>query len=345
MSLSIDQRSRHSEVRPITIVRARLSIALTSSNDGSGPGSRSGVVTRAHAVLGEVPNTALPVKRKSCHLISRSGRSVFVFGMWLAAFGAPSASAAEGDVRASYAVSFAGVPLANVTLHVALRGSTYAAQVDYQVSGAMRLLSNSAGMASSNGTHKAGHFVPTEFDLDHRSGSSRQKVKLGMTDGVVKTMVVDPPLALDSNQTPIEPKHLVAIADPLIALLMGAAKIEGRAQGGVCDRALSIFDGLRRYDVKFEHQGTGTTAQKGLGGSTTICRAVFKPVAGRIGEGDRARSSSPNSNVDQITITFGRTSMMDLYIPVSIQAQTRLGAVSVLLTAFSADSARSAASR
>ncbi|QOZ08142.1 hypothetical protein XH96_11820 [Bradyrhizobium sp. CCBAU 51765] len=329
----------------MAIVYARPSPAFVTSRNGSRPGSRSEMAARAHAAMGKVSSTALRAKRTSSRLTSRVGRAALVFGMWLVAFGAPSASAAEGDVRASYAVSFAGVPLANVTLHVALRGSTYAAQVDYQVSGAMRLLSNSAGIASSNGTHNAGHFVPTEFDLDHRSGSRRQKVKLGMTDGVVKTMVVDPPLALDSNQTAIEPKHLVAIVDPLSAFLMGAAKIEGRAQGGVCDRALSIFDGLRRYDVKLEHQGTGTTVQKGLGGSTTICRAVFKPVAGGIGEGDRARSSSPNSNVDQITITFGRTSTMDLYIPVSIQAQTRLGAVSVLLTAFSADSARSADSR
>lgn len=271
-------------------------------------------------------------------------RAALVLGA-LFAFGASGASAAEGDGRASYSVSFAGLPLANATLHVALRGSTYSAQVDYQVSGAMRLLSDSAGVASSSGTHYAGRFIPTEFNLDHRSGSRRQKVKLGMSDGVVKTMALDPPPALDSNQTPIEPKHLVAIIDPLSAFLLGAATIEGRAPRGVCDRTLSIFDGLRRYDLKLEQQGTGTTAQKGLAESTTICRAVLKPVAGRIDEGNRARGASPNSGVDQITITFGRASTMDLYIPISIQAQTRLGAASVLLTAFGVDPARSAASR
>ena len=150
---------------------------------------------------------------------------------------------------------------------------------------------------------------------------------------------------LRQRPLPRQPKHLVAIVDPLSAFLLGAATIEGRAPGGVCDRTLSIFDGLRRYDVKLEQQGTGTTVQKGLAGSTTVCRAVFQPVAGRIGEGNRARGASPSSGVDQITITFGRTSIMDLYIPISIQAQTRFGAASVLLTAFGVDPARSAASR
>ena len=271
--------------------------------------------------------------------------AALVLGMWVTVLGASGASAAEGDLRASYSVSFAGLPLANATLHVALRGSTYSAQVDYQVSGALRLLSDSAGVASSAGTHNAGRFVPTEFNLDHRSGSRRQKVKLGMTDGVVKTMAVDPPPALEANQIPIEPKHLVAIMDPLSAFLLGTATIEGRAQGRVCDRSLSIFDGLRRYDVRLEQQGTGATVQKGFAGSTTVCRAVFQPVAGRIGEANRARGASPSSDVDQITITFGQTSTIDLYLPISIQAQTRLGAVGVLLTAFSADPARSAASR
>nr|WP_025037842.1 DUF3108 domain-containing protein [Bradyrhizobium sp. DOA9] len=265
--------------------------------------------------------------------------------MCSAVCGASGASAAEGDVRASYAVSFAGLPLANATLSVTLRGNAYSAQVDYRVSGAMRLLSDSAGVASSTGTHDAGRFVPTEFNLDHRSGSRRQRVKLGMSEGVVKTMAVEPPLVPDSSQIPIEPKHLMAIVDPLSAFLLGAATIEGGARGAVCDRTLSIFDGLRRYDVKFEPQGTGTTVQNGLAGSTTICRAIVKPVAGRIGEGSRARGASPNADVDRITITFGRAAKMDLYIPISIQAQTRLGAASVLLRSFSADSERSAASR
>ena len=272
-----------------------------------------------------------------------SVRTILAFGICLTVLAASGASAADGNVHAAYAVSFAGLPLANATLYVALRGSTYAARVDYRVSGAMRLLSAAAGAASSTGTHKGGRFVPTGFDLDHRSGSRRQKVKLDIADGAVKTMWVDPPAVPDSNQTPIESKHLIAIVDPLSAFLMAPGKVEGSTQAGPCDRALSILDGLSRYDVKLEQQGTGTIVQKGLAGSTTVCRVVLKPVAGQIGEVDRGRSASPDS--DQILVTFGRVSTMDLYVPVSVQAQTQFGAASVALTEISVDSARSAASR
>lgn len=287
--------------------------------------------------------TALRPKHKSNHPSSRAGRALAILG--LAAFGVSDASAADGDVRASYAVRFAGLPVAEANLYVALRGSTYTARVDYRVSGAVRLLNNAAGVASSTGTHKGGRFVPTDFDLEHRSGSRRHRVKLGMADGVVKTMLVDPPPVSGSNQTRIEPKHLTAIVDPLSAFLMAATRLDGRTQGGACDRVLSIVDGLSRYDVKLEQQGMGTIAQKDLAGSTTVCRAVFKPVAGQIVEGDGARAASSNSDVDQILVTFGRASTIDLYVPVYVQAQTRYGAASVALTEFSADPARSTASR
>lgn len=271
-------------------------------------------------------------------------RTISVLGICLTVLGASGASAADGNVHASYAVSLAGLPLANATLYVALHGSTYAARVDYRVSGAMRLLSDAAGAASSTGTHKGGRFVPTGFDLDHRSGSRRQKVKLDIADdGAVKTMSVDPPAVLDSNQTPIEPKHLIAIVDPLSAFLMAAGKVEGSTQAGQCDRALSILDGLSRYDVKLEQQGAGTIVQKGFARNTTVCRVVFKPVAGQIGETGRGRSASPDS--DRILVTFGRVSTMDLYVPVSVQAQTQFGRASVALTEISVDPARSAASR
>ena len=343
--MSTDQGSIQTTTNPIAVVLVRLCLALASSLGVTALSSGSGTVALARSLIRGLPNPPLRQRRMSGRPTSKGGRTILVFGICLTALGASGASAADGDLRASYAVSFAGLPLANATLYVALRGSTYTARVDYRVYGAMRLLSDATGAASSSGTHKGGRFVPTGFDLDHRSGSRRQKVKLNIADGAVKTMLVDPPAVLDSNQTPIEPKHLSAIVDPLSAFLMAAGKIEGRTQGGPCDRALSILDGLSRYDITLEQQGTGTIVQKGLAGSTTVCRVVFKPVAGQIGEVDRGRSASPNSDIDQILVTFGRVGTMDLYVPVSVQAQTQFGGASVALTEISADPARSTASR
>ncbi|MBR0957241.1 DUF3108 domain-containing protein [Bradyrhizobium japonicum] len=244
----------------------------------------------------------------------------------------PGPAAADGDIRASYAVTLVGLPLANATLDLAVRGNVYTARVTYQSAGATRLLSDAAGVAASSGAYRDGRLIPAGFDLDYRNGRRRQKVTLGMTEGVVKTMTIDPPLELTSDQPAIEAKHLNAVADPLSALLIPAGRGEDKAQIDACDRTLSILDGLRRYDVRLELQATGSTDRKGFSGPTTTCRVVLKPLAGRIGGGANARAAGADPS--QIEVTYGRAVTLDLHVPISLRAQTRYGAVSVALREF-----------
>lgn len=252
----------------------------------------------------------------------------------------PSPAAADGDIRASYAVTLVGLPLANATLDLAVRGNLYTARVTYQSTGATRLLSDAAGVAASSGAYRDGRLIPAGFDLDYRNGRRRQKVTLGMAEGVVKTMTIDPPLALTPDQLAIEPGHLNAIADPLSALLIPA---RDRAQADACDRTLSILDGLRRYDIRLEPHATGSTDRKGFSGPTTICRVVLKPLAGMIGGGANARAAGAEAS--QIEVTYGRAVALDLHVPISLRALTRYGAVNVALGEFADDAPKPGGSR
>jgi hypothetical protein len=247
-------------------------------------------------------------------------------------------AAADGDIRASYDVTLIGLPLANATLDLAVRGTVYTARVTYQSAGATRLLSDASGVATSNGAYKDGRLLPAVFDLDHRNGRRRQKVSLGMSEGVVKTMTIDPPLELTSDQPAIEAKHLNAVADPLSALLIAPGRGVDKTQIDACDRTVSILDGLRRYDVRLERQATGSTDRKGFSGPTTTCRVVLKPLAGMIGGG--ANASASGADPGQIEVTYGRTAALDLHVPISLRAQTRFGAVSVALREFAEGDAK-----
>lgn len=262
---------------------------------------------------------------------------------WLLLAGPGTAAAADSNIRASYAITFAGLPFANATFDLAVRGNAYTARVSYRTAGATSLLTDAAGVATSNGAYAGGRFVPAGFDLEYRNGRRKQKVVLGIAEGAVKTMTVDPPLVLTSDQSPIEARHLTAIADPLSALLVSAVKIEGKLQAGACDRTLSILDGLRRYDVRLEPQAAGTTSQQGFSGPTTICRVVLKPLAGMMGGGANPRPAS--AEAPQIDVTFGRVSVLDLHMPISLQARTQYGPVRVTLTEFADGTAKSGASR
>ena len=262
---------------------------------------------------------------------------------WLLLASPGAAAAADSDIRASYAITFAGLPFAIATFDLAVRGNVYTARVSYRTAGATSLLTDAAGVATSNGAFAGGRFVPAGFDLEYRNGRRKQKVVLGIAEGAVKTMTVDPPLVLTSDQSPIEARHLTAIADPLSALLVSAVKVEGKSQAGACDRTLSILDGLRRYDVRLEPQAAGTTSQQGFSGPTTVCRVVLKPLAGMMGGGANPRPA--NAEAPQIDVTFGRINVLDLHLPMSLQARTQYGPVRVTLTEFSDGTTKSGASR
>ena len=57
-------------------------------------------------------------------------------------------------------------------------------------------------------------------------------------------------------------------------------------------------------------------------------------LAGLIGGGRGTNSGVPNTDVGQIDVTFGRINALDLYVPMSLQARTQYGAVSVILTEY-----------
>lgn len=262
---------------------------------------------------------------------SRSRLALSGLGIFWIVVAVPNAAAADGEVRATYAVTFARLPLATATLDLTVRGNAYTGGVTYRTAGASRILTDATGVATSNGAYKDRRFIPASFHLEHRNGRRSQKVVLGMVEGAVKTMTVDPPLALTSEQLPIDPAHLIRIADPLSALLIPAVSTDGKTPVGACDRTLSILDGLRRYDVKLEAKAIGSTSQKGFSGPTTVCRVELKPLAGQIAG---ANSRTANANASQIEVTFGRVDGLDLHLPMSLQASTQYGAVSVTLTEF-----------
>lgn len=191
-------------------------------------------------------------------------------------------------------------------------------------------------MATTNGAYKGGRFIPAGFDLAHRNGRRNQKVVFEMVAGAVKTMTVDPPLELTSDQFPIEPAHLTAIADPLSALLIPVVPADGKTPVGPCDRTLPILDGMRRYDVRLEPKATGTTSQKGFSGPTSVCRVVLKPLAGQI-----ANPKGATAIPGPIEVTFGRVNALDLHLPMSLQAPTQYGAVSVTMTEFTGEDPKS----
>lgn len=251
-----------------------------------------------------------------------------------------SAAAADVDIRAEYEVTFAGLAVANADLSVAVRGSVYTARINYQTSGAARLMSSATGEAVSRGSYKSGRLTPATFDLDHRGGQRVQKVALVMTGGAVKVMTLDPPVDPKSDRVPIEPEHLKNIVDPLSAIVISAVGTDGKTEIRACDRTLPIFDGLRRYNIELDQKATGISSRGAFLGQVTTCQLRWTPVAGGVRNDNGTLPTTRNGELGEITMTFGLVNAVNVYVPISASAKIGYGALEVRLTQFSSSGAK-----
>ena len=248
---------------------------------------------------------------------------------WALLSGSGLAAAADGNIRATYELSFLGVPFVVVNLDIAVRNSIYTVRIDYQASGAGRIASDATGEAISRGYYRNGRFIPATFVFDRKGGERPQKVELAMTGGDVKTMTLDPPAGPLPDRLPIEPEHLKHVIDPLSAFLVPAVKADGKTAADVCDRTLPIFDGLRRYDVGLSSiDGPGVA---GFAGPTKACQIRLTLIAGQARDGQASR---PAFQPQDIVVTFGLIKAVEIFVPLSISAKTSYGTVQVRLKQF-----------
>ena len=156
---------------------------------------------------------------------------------------------AEGNLDASYTISFARIPVGEITATVVFGQNEYAISARARAGGVLKaLLVDGEASFSTQGTIKGGHPVPTTFTSKIVSNTETSDVRMVLDEGNVKELAATPPPS--SDRVPVTNSNRQRIVDPLTALLFSAATAgEGLTQEA-CLRTLPIFDGHQRYDLK-----------------------------------------------------------------------------------------------
>ena len=172
----------------------------------------------------------------------------------------------EGNLDASYMISFARIPVGEITATAVFGQSEYAMSARARAGGVLKaLLVDGEASFSTQGTIKDGHPVSTTFTSKIVSNTETSDVRMVLDEGDVKELAATPPPS--SDRVPVANYNRQGIVDPLTALLFSAAAAgEGLSQE-VCRRTLPIFDGHQRYDLKLAFKRMDKmTAEKGYAG-------------------------------------------------------------------------------
>jgi hypothetical protein len=123
-------------------------------------------------------------------------RTLLVVGSALALIPATVAGGAhaEGHLDASYTISFARIPVGEITATAIFGESEYAMSAQARAGGALKaLLVDGEASFSTQGTIKDGHLVATTFTSKIVSNTGTSDVRMVLDEGNVKELAATPP--------------------------------------------------------------------------------------------------------------------------------------------------------
>jgi Protein of unknown function (DUF3108) len=218
---------------------------------------------------------------------------------------------AEGHLDASYTISFARIPVGEITATAVFGQNEYAISARARAGGVLKaLLVDGEASFSTQGTIKGDHPVPTTFTSKVVSSTETSDVTMTLDEGGnVKELTATPPPR--SDLVPVTKANRQAIVDPLSALLFPAAATgEGLSQEA-CRRTLPIFDGHHRYDLKLAFKRMDKmTAEKGYAGSVVVCSVSYEPIAGHRANVPLVKYLSEGREIEIALASIGGTRLL-----------------------------------
>src|SRR5262249_13914120 len=185
---------------------------------------------------------------------------------------------AEGNLDASYTISFARIRVGDIAATVVFGDNEYAISARGRAGGVMKVLVDGEASFTTRGTVKDGHPVPTTFTSKIISNAEISDVTMVLDAGGVKILAAGPPSG--GERLPVDEANRQGIVDPLTAFFSAVAAGEGLSPEA-CRQTLPIFDGHHRYDHKLRFKRMDeVSAEKGYAGRVVVCSVAYEPIAG-----------------------------------------------------------------
>jgi hypothetical protein len=242
--------------------------------------------------------------------------------------GAPAFGADETPLDLSYDLSLGGIRVMSFEFDVRTTGDHYAVDFSGRTRGMLSLLgsgyvvSSSQGRVLSDGTPE-----PTAYasHSDGNEGEKRTQIQYDAQGPAHWTNVPEPGSDGDTL-TPIPPETIPGTRDILAALYDFAAEL-GKNES--CTRVVKIFDGRRRFDLKFSGRGQEVVAPEGAGfyaGPALHCHLDLVRIGGY--------STDPAKHISGDDAEFWLAHVLpnEPPVPVEIVFKGRLGLMHARLT-------------
>jgi len=141
------------------------------------------------------------------------------------------------------------------------------------------------GSGASRGAVRGGNPVPAAFVSTINNDKRVEEMRIVLSAGAVKDLIVDPPTVPNPDRIPLTDAHRHGVVDPMSAGLIRVSGNGDPVSPEACRRTLPVFDGRMRFDLQLSFKRIEKIqAQKGYQGPVAVCGVQFVPLAGHVPE-------------------------------------------------------------
>lgn len=236
-------------------------------------------------------------------------------------------------LKATYAISIAGITVGKAEAESRFSGNGYAAAIVGSTSGISRLVSDASARLSGNGHILRSQVLPATYEMATVENGFSTHVTMAMHQGTVTSVVALPELAEAADRVPVTAAHKTDVVDPLSAFLVPLDQPGIPSGHRACNRTVKVFDGWTRYDVQLYYKETKAIdgSADTYSGRIIVCGARYVPVAGHRSTRKEVQEMANNKRLE---VWLAPVTDVPVLVPFRILIGTNIGDMIIYATHF-----------
>jgi len=238
-----------------------------------------------------------------------------------------SAGGAQGEsIRAHYALSLMGLSIGSAFASGAIEPRGYRVDVQMKTTGLANMVNSTKGAAAATGA-LAGHGpAPATYANTTANSVETRTVRMSLAGNAVRALEVKPEPWDAEVRVPVAEGHKNRIVDPVSALIMSVPQGQELVGPAACNRTISVFDGVTRFDVQLAYVDTRSVHTRGYAGPVSVCAARYTPLAGHRPDSASTKYMAENHEMD---VWLAPLPAAHVVVPYRIDIKTSAGMLTI----------------
>lgn len=232
------------------------------------------------------------------------------------------AGRAEAEtLKAHYALSLMGISIGSAYASGVV-DRNYRIDISMRTTGLANLVNNTKGAATASGGLSVAGPSPSAYANTTSNEEEVRTVRMSLASNAVRNVEVKPEPWDAEMRVPVLEPNKKRVVDPVSALIMSVPQGQELTGPAACNRTISVFDGVTRFDIALSFAGEHTANTAGYSGPVAICSARYTPIAGHRPDSKSTRYMAENRDMN---VWLAPLPEARVVVPIHIDVKTGAG--------------------